>query len=290
MNWQGFPETGAEVRGLQVKGLPEEKFRLEHRKLRYATITRTYVLHGRFHDVDFSHSRFIDCQFRHTEFRKCIFTEAFFKDCDLPHTTFIECKLPYSRWKNTKVDIGQLVNNLPSEWPNVAHALCQNLRANCRGLGDGPAARRLLFKAMAFRRSTLKEILLLRKSWYQERYKWADRLGAAVRLAGSWVARWGWGYGESPSLLLGWAAVAILSFSGYYYIQGFADSLVIGGDRLEQYLRALQFSALSFVGSAERASWPEGPTAAVVIEGTLGLLFIGVFAAALYRWISIRQG
>lgn len=290
MKWHELPETGAEVRGLRVKGLPKDKFRLSDRKLRHATIMRAYVLHGQFHRVDFSHTRFIDCQFRHTEFDECNFTDAVFQDCDLPHVQFSECKLPYSRWSNTRVDVGQLVPNLPFHWPQVAQDLCHNLRANCKVQGDGPAARRLLFKAMACRRSTLWETLRLRKSWYQRRYKLADRLRAAFRLVGSWVERWGWGYGESPGFLLLWAAVSILLFGVYYQIQGFADYQVMNGGLFEQTLRAVEFSALSFVGSAERSSWPEGPTTVIVIQGALGILFIGVFAAVLYRWISIRQG
>lgn len=285
MTWDELQDIGAKAKEIRTA-----KCRIEDRILRHATIIRAHVKHGAFRRVDFSHSRFIDCYFRHTEFRGCNFTGAVFTDCDLPHAKFIECKLPYSRWSNTRVDMVQLLHNLPYEWPQVARDLCQNLRANFRAQGDGTTARRLLFRAMAFHRSTLWETLLVRKSWYRERYGLAQRIGAAIRLIGSWIERLGWGYGESPGLLLLWAAMSTLLFGSYYHIQGFADSLVINGGFLEQIGRAFEFSALSFVGSGERASWPEGPTAAIAIQGSLGILFIGVFAAVVYRWISIRQG
>ena len=285
MNWDGLQEVGAEVKGIRT-----EECRIQGQKLRHATFIRVHVKQGEFRNLDFSHSRFIDCYFRHTEFRDCNFTGAVFTACDLPHAKFIECSLPYSRWHNTRVDMVQLLPNLPYDWPQVAHDLCQNLRVNFRAQGDGPAARRLLFHAMAFHRSTLWETVLVRKSWYKERYRLVQRFRAAIRLVGSWVERLGWGYGESPGLLLLWAAVSILLFGNYYHILGFADSQVINGGFFEQIGKAIEFSALSFVGSTERSSWPEGPTAAIAIQGTLGILFIGVFAAVVYKWISMRQG
>ena len=285
MNWDGLQDIGAEVKEIRT-----EKFLIENRTFRHATFTQVHLKHGEFRNVDFSHSRFIDCYFRHTDFRECNFTGAVFTDCDLPHAKFIECKLPYSRWGNTRVDMAQILPNLPYEWPQVARELCQNLRANFRAQGDGPAARRLLFLAMAFHRSTLLETVLVRKSWYKERYRIIQRFGAAIRLVGSWVERLGWGYGASPGLLLLWASISILLFGGYYHIHGFADSQVITGGFLEKIGRAIEFSAFSFVGSAEGSSWPEGPTAAVAIQGALGILFIGVLAAVVYKWISIRQG
>ena len=285
MNWDGLQDIGAEVNGIRTEGC-----RIENQTLRHATFIRVHVKHGKFRDVDFSHSRFIDCYFRHTEFRKCDFTGAVFTDCDLPHAKFITCRLPYSRWCNTRVDMGELLSNLPDEWPEVARDLCQNLRANFRAQGDGPAARRLLFRAMSLHRSTLRETVLVRKSWYKERYGLVQRFKAAICLVGSWVERLGWGYGESPLLLLLWAGVSILFFGSYYCIEGFANSQGINSGFLEQIGRALEFSAHSFVGSAERSLWPEGPRAAIAIQGTLGILFIGVFAAVVYKWISIRQG
>ena len=285
MNWDGLQDIGAEVKGIRA-----ERFLVEGQTVRHATFIRVHVKHGEFRSMDFSHSRFIDCYFRRIVFRECDFTGAVFTDCDLPHVEFIECKFPYSRWTNTRVDMAQILPNLPYEWPQVARDLCQNLRANSRAQGDGPAGRRLLFRAMAFHRSTLWETVLLRKSWYRERYGLPQQFGSAIRLVASWGERLGWGYGESPGLLLFWAAVSILCFGGYYHISGLADSQVITGGFLEEIGRALEFSALAFVGSAERSSWPEGPTTAIATQGTLGVLFIGVLAAVVYRWISIRQG
>ena len=285
MNWDRVQDIGAEIRGLR-----SEDFLVQDRMACHATLTRVHVKGGEFRSVDFSHSRFTDCYFRRTVFRKCDFTGAVFSDCDLPHVKFIECEFPYSRWANTRVDIAQLLLNLPYAWPQVARDLCQNLRANAQAQGDGPAARRLLFRAMTFHRSTLLETVLLRKSWYKERYGWRQRFKSASRLVGSWVERFGWGYGESPGLLLLWAAISILFFGVYYHVLGLADPQVITGGFIEQIGSALEFSALAFAGSAERSSWPDGPTAVIAIQGTLGILFIGVLAAVVYRWISIRQG
>jgi len=143
---------------------------------------------------------------------------------------------------------------------------------------------------MACRRATQWEILRLKKSWYKKRYKWHHRLRAAIHLVGSCFERWGWGYGESPGLLLVWAVVSILLFGSFYHMQGFADLQINNGESLKHVGSAFEYSALAFVGSGERPSWPDGPTAAIAIQRTLGILFIGVFAAAVYRWISIRQG
>ena len=285
MNWDGLQDTGAEVRGIRSKDVL-----IRDRIVCHATLMRAHVKGGEFQSVDFSHSRFIDCYFRHTIFRKCNFTGAVFTGCDLPHVEFIECELPYSRWANTRVDVAQLLSNLPYQWPQVARDLCQNLRANAQAQGDGPAARRLLFYAMAFHRSTLLETVLLRKSWYKQRYGLCQRFRAVIRLVGSWIERFVWGYGERPGLLLLWATISILLFGCYYYVLGLADSQVVTGGFIEQVGRALAFSALAFVGSAEPSSWPEEPTAVIAIQGTLGILFVGVLAAVVYRWISIRQG
>jgi hypothetical protein len=58
-------------------------------------------------------------------------------------------------------------------------------------------------------------------------------------------------------------------------------------------LRALEFSALTFAGNVP----PVVPvttvarvSAAMSVESLSGIVFIGVLAAAAYRWISLRQG
>ena len=143
---------------------------------------------------------------------------------------------------------------------------------------------------MAFHRATLWETILLRQSWYKQRFGLGHRVGALFKWVWSWAERLVWGYGERPLLLMAWGAALTFIFGIYYYASGLPDALGVDGSLAGRLGEAVTFSALAFVGNADRAPWPGGPTAAIAVQGALGIVFIGVFAAVVYRWISIRQG
>lgn len=269
-------------------GWRQEGVQLKRRAFRFATFTRAHIKNGVIEEIDFSHARFNDCYFRQVTFRKCDFTGAVFDRCDFPHARFVECRFPYSRWFSTQVELDQLLANLPHEWPNAARDLCNSLRMNAASLGDGRAARRLLFQGMAFHRQMLWEQVRQRHSWYQVRYGTIDKVTGGLKLLWSWIERALWGYGEKPWLVLLWGTVLTGLFAVYYS----RFDLVSGASEpgvLTNGWEAFKFSALAFIGNVDPAGAHGVPTGPLAVQGALGLVFIGVLAAAVYRWISIRQ-
>lgn len=263
-----------------MEGHRQDDFEISNRKLRFAKFQRLHMKNGNFVGIDFTHSRFHDCYFRHVTFTRCDFTGARFNGCNFPHAKFVECKLPYSTWTRTQVDVAELLANLPHEWPNVSRDLCNNLRTNAIEVGNGYDARRLLFEAMSFHREQLKQQVLQKRSWYQKRYGLVDRILGVLRLAASWIERYVWGYGETPWLVITWGVAAILGFGVYYWSAVLPDR--------SSFADAVELSALAFIGAADN-SGVASSSSVIVIEGTLGLLFLGLLAAVVYRWISVRQ-
>jgi hypothetical protein len=243
-------------------------------------------------NVDFSHSTFVRCYFRNAELRGCNLTGCRFIDSEFANARLINCNLAYSVWRDTEIAPAQVLSNLP-EWPNVAHKLLDSLRTNAISLGDGPAARRYLLRGMKYSREHYRRIAFSTASYYRDKYRGGRRVAGLLRWLFSVAERSLWAYGESPVLLLFWAAVVIGGFSVYYAVEQ-PTAFGFGSVPLSAAVRsALQYSALTFATNTPMRPMVsdiltfEG---ALVLESLCGVIFTGVLAAVMYRRISIRQG
>lgn len=269
-----------------------DKLKLNDQRLTHAVLVGVGLKDAKLRGLDFSHSVFVRCYFRNAELRGCNFTGCRFVECEFPNATLINCNLAYSIWKETDIEAGQILSNLP-EWPNVAHKLLDSLRINSLALGNGPAARKYLLAAMRFSREHYRRIAFSPASYYRDKYKGSHRIRGFVRWIASVAERWLWGYGESPALLFSWAAAVVAVFAVYY---GAMEPGAFGFGFLPFFIAArsvLRFSALTFATNTPNRVPIDALNhieAAVVVESLCGIIFMGVLAAVVYRRISIRQG
>jgi hypothetical protein len=265
---------------------------LAGQQLTHAVFVGIGLKAAKFTNVDFSHSTFVRCYFRNAELRGCNFTGCRFVECDFPGAALINCQLQYSEWRDTSIDSRQILSNLP-EGPNIASRLLEFLRANSLARGDGPEARRYLFAAMRCSREHYYRVAFAQASYYRDKYRGFLRIRGALRWIGLLLERLLWGYGESPALMFFWASILILGFAAYYSLR--APGLFgFGSLGVSEALKsAVQFSALAFASNTP--NWaPSVKLAAIesamVAESLVGIVFIGVIAAVVYRRISLRQG
>jgi len=211
-------------------------------------------------------------------------------ECEFPNSTLNQCRLEYSTWRETAISSEQVLANLP-DWPNVAHSLAEALRVNALSRGDGAGAREFFLEAARNSQAHFRRIAFARASYYRQKYKGWIRVSGFLRWLGVGLERWGWGFGESPIILTLWALVSIVLFAVLYLSRAptaFGSNGEI--DKLgTAFLRAVEFSALCFATSAP-TRMPGIPASLFLLETFLGIVFTGVLAAVVFRWISIRQG
>ncbi len=268
---------------LQLKG--------ENRLLRYALFTGVRFEDCEIEHVDFSHSVFVDCYFRHTTFDHCDFKDCRFTGCEFRKVQFTACKFAYSRWSDTAIPFATLSPHLPYEWPNVCHEVLESLRTNAITQGDGTSARSILFESMNQRRRQLWATVRYKEDYFKTRFSHFDRVGAFFRLVVSHMERWMWGYGESLLQIGLLGLVLVVAFAGWYLgvdagafgFDGSAASIV--GAATE----ALLHSARGFAGTSATYGGSSDFQIPSTIQAVLGIVYTGVLAAVVYRWISIRQ-
>jgi hypothetical protein len=272
----------------------EDSLKLEKKRINHAVFIALGLKDARFSDVDFSYSTFVRCYFRGAEFRGCNFTGCRFIDCNLRNAMMVNCSLLYTEWQQTHVSPDLILANAP-EWPNIRRELMEALRVNSLSQGDGVSARKYLLASMRASIEHQKRIVKRHNHYYANKYGPKDQFLASFRLMALQSERFIWGYGESPYKLILCGAILVGIFAVYFGVKapevfGFGESIrtLPGG-----FYEALQFSALTFAANTPASSTTttyDVIKTAMVIETLLGLVFTGVLAAVLYRWITIRQG
>ena len=229
-------------------------------------------------DCDFSHCVFTRCYFRYVRFRNCTFTNCRFVDCEFPESILSVCKLPYAQFQNTNIDVGNILSNLPPH-ENLQVGVLRSARMNYSNRGEGDRARKCFLKEMSASTVHHWKIAWDKHSWFRDKYKGATRLFGFLTWLQLKIEYWLWGYGESPLKLVAWALALIMGFSVAYLDPGVS------------FREALRISAFAFatVGYGKPLTADTHGLDWILVESVIGVLFIGLLAASLFKWISRRQ-
>jgi hypothetical protein len=267
-----------DVPSLQLKGM----------NLRRASFIRVRCKAAKIQESRFIHCIFEDCYFRETNFAGVDFTGSYFKDCNLYKATLQGCRLWYVRFHRCSLDYEAILRCIPAE-TSIAVPLLRSLRSNALEMGEKEIADRILLREIEKEKEEFKNRLLGVSDYYRSRFGTLERLESGLRLAGSVLSGWLWGYGLKLRNLFLVAFVLIFGFSLWLYASGSFEIAGKEGEPVKLDLaRSLYISVVTFTSLGCNTHSPVSVSAhiALALESFLGVLFLGFFAAAIYRRFS----
>lgn len=242
---------------------------------------------AKFKNCWINHTIIEDCYLKKAEFTNVDFTGTKFINCDLKRASFKSCNLRYTSFSKCKLNIPEILGSLPSE-PNIKLALLKELRRNENEMGEEKSADFLLIKEIEEERILLKERFLARTSYFRVYENTFSRCGAFIKYILSIINDLIWGHGLKIFRLVRSTISAILFFAIVIFM---SNQNYLGITNKEITLNFGQSLYLSLITFGTAGYGPYTPITTIskaifAIENILGLIFMGLFTAAIYRRIS----
>ena len=242
---------------------------------------KTIIQKGAFEDCVF-----IGCYFRRAELKDSSFVGCRFIDCHFGHVEIKSSQFKYSSFRGCQIAFAELEHNLPPE-PNLREELARNLSLESSRLGRSADARQYRITEIQAREADLRAAVACKSKWYQDHFDGFARCRAFIKLIGSWLNRWLFGYyGEQPWTLF----KNVLIFSFLLFPYGFylaRDGLTKRRGGSVDFLDLIYFSIDNIlpagIGSGiEAFSFMARILASA--ESVFGLLVLALFASHIVRW------
>jgi Pentapeptide repeats (9 copies) len=231
---------------------------------------------------------FDQCYFRNASFDAVDFTGSTFTNCNLEDAHFRSCNFSYVQFSRTALDHREILANLPVE-PNVRLELVRDLQANAIGMARKQQADAFLLQEIEADRQHNWNIVRGATDYYRQKYVVSDQVRAAWHLVGLWFSDQVWGFGLSfrrlfRTLLLAAALCALVIWGSGMLWEYPAGSTARRLDVLEAVYVALSgFGGGAFAELAPADTLSRGMA---IVQVLLGTVFLGFFAAALFRRIG----
>lgn len=241
---------------------------------------------AKFKNCNITQSIIRDCYLREAEFINVNFTGTKFIGCNLERAIFKSCNFRYVTFDRCKLNISEILGSLPFE-SNLLKGVLRELRRNEESMGEYKSADMILLKELATERQLYLDRARAKTSYFKEKTNMFERVNASWNFICSFFEDLLWGYGLKISRLLLSGIVLIILFAFLFYTT--KEVYKLGNDMvvldLEQsiYLSALSFSTL---GYGEYIPQTNVGKLLICFENLFGGIFIGFFAAAVYRRIA----
>jgi hypothetical protein len=234
------------------------------------------------------HCRLEFCNLRTAAFERIDFTGTVFLNCDLRRTTFNACTMWYTSFDKCLVNYDAILASVPTQ-TNLRHQFLRGLRLNAVSVGDKIWADKLLHMELTAERDELVNIAFMSTEYYRRKYTKLDQLWAAGRLVLHWINDLFWGHGFNLKRLAVSGLVTLAAFAGLCWLS--LAQYIVGNDPATRGLtlaEATYHSVVSFTTGGFGDIMPGNGFARLVAatEGLVGIIFLGFFAAAVYRRYS----
>jgi hypothetical protein len=234
------------------------------------------------------HCRFEFCNLRNASLERVDLTGSAFLNCDLSRTSFNSCTLWYVTFDRCLLNYDSIILSAPPQ-TNIRHQLLRSLRVNASSMGDKAWADRLLHLELVAEREELRNISLRRPGYYRDKYDTSDQARAALRFVVHFTNELFWGHGFSLKRLFGSGLAITVLFAALCWLSPAQYTIAREPDiRQLTFAEALYYSAISLTTGGFGDIMPGNPLARGIAasEGLVGIVFLGFFAAALYRKYS----
>lgn len=226
-----------------------------------------------FRDIDFKHNTFINCYFKQSRFEDVNFTGCKFINCNFDDIILSSCNFEYAIFENCFIEYNFLKPNLTNKI-NLRWALCKSMYIQAKKAGFYKDYKKYFFEEKKASCEHEKRIAFYRSnddSYYKKYSSW-DRKISFLKFCRYKVEKYVWGYGESLIRLFITSILIIIFFT---LLQTCINT---------SFIQALQISVSNFTGIGILTE--NDLTFIVTFERILGLIFIGLFITALYKYIN----
>lgn len=275
---------------LFVDQRPDETFTPERLTINHSTFANVSFKKSKLRNCNLAHCVFIDCYFKYTYLENVIFTGCKFINCTFDNISLIECDFRYAVFENCFIEYDLLFNCLPST-ANLRWKICTNLALESLRAGNSQEYRKYFFEEKRSSERHYMKMVLQRERYYKEHYDSVDRVFGLLKYIASKFSKVLWGYGEKISHLIFVIIIVIFCFSLIYQSLGnvFKEANTSGEQRNLNLVESLYFSFCNFLTlTSDFTSSFIFVRILSVIEGALGLVLMGFFVAALFRFINRR--
>jgi hypothetical protein len=237
----------------------------------------------------FENCAFIDCYFRQAVVDSTRFLGSKFISSDFPKTSFRQCSFVYVQFRACFIPYDEFESSLPEE-PNLRRLLGENLAREAEAAGATRDARLYRLRAHEAFEQYLWRGFVGADVWSREHFPGLpDRALAGVRLAGRWVNRVVWGYGDRGSVLLRNAVLLTFGlFPLLFYFARHGLAQTHGKLGTSSYFFLSVDNLLSRTGFSGVDATTRLARSLIGLEVLLGLIFIGLAVTLLFRWITRR--
>ncbi len=269
-------------------GLGEGQRAIVDAALTFCLLKDKHLLGVAFSGGRVRHCRLEFVNLRDASFDRVDLTGTTFTQCNLRHARFVNCNLRYVNFNQCQLDYGAVLESAPNE-PNLRQELLRSLRCNALSMGDSRQAEQLLAQELVAEREELWNRIVVRTEHYRKRSSGWDRIVAGRDWLGWWVSHLFWGHGlalgripTSGAFVVATFAALCVALPAHYRFEGAA------GARALTFSEALYYSAMSFTTGGFGDIMPGNEVARVItsVEGLIGVVFLGFFAAAAYRRLA----
>lgn len=250
-----------------------------------STFAKMGFREARFLNDDLRFNVFIDCYFKRARFEDVNLTGCIFINCNFDEITLMNTTFDYCKFEGCFIQYKYLIQTLSSR-PNIRWELCKNMSLECLRLGHEDEYRKYYFEE-----KKASEQYYLKKFWhkgsetYYKKYNGIDQLSGLSNYIVSKLNKFLWGYGERLSRLIFNMILVIIMFALGYY---FGIDIVTKNQQMTWGTATYMSLSNFFTVSCDYI--PEGVIYKTlsVLEGGVGIVLMGFFVAALFRYINRR--
>lgn len=254
-------------------------------KINNSTFAKMGFLKSRFSNDDLCFNVFLDCYFKRARFENVNFTGSVFINCNFDEAVFINCTFDYCKFDDCFIKYEDLVQSL-SNRPNIRWELCKNLSLECLELGYEDE-----FRKYYFAEKEASEQYYWKKFWHKGTEEYYRKYNGIDRLSGLWnyilskANKFLWGYGEKLARLIANIVVVLIAFAIGYYV-----SIDEVASNVNMSWGIASYMSLSNFFTVTCDYTPDGFAYKMlsVAEGGVGIVLMGFFVAALFRYINRR--
>lgn len=268
--------TLLDLRGIRIQGTQLDGMLIRNTNFRWATFEDVGFKGARLVDCNLSQASFAHCYFRRAAFQNCGIVNSKFESCEFPNARFEASRLDFASFRNCEIELASIAFREDAN-PQALERLCRNLKLNAISMGRFADASDLAYLERTYERHGL-----YRRAFPRKGAPPRARFRAIAQWLDSLIFHLLWGYGEKPWRLALWMLVAIFGFGTLQF--------ALNGIPGRGWWEHVYFSGVTFASVGYGDLIPEQalPRALAVIEGLLGITFLGLLIASATKKIMTR--
>ncbi|MFF5818078.1 ion channel [Lysinibacillus capsici] len=269
---------------------PDDGFDKSNLTINQSTFSQMGFKKSQFKNSNLSHNIFMDCYFKDARMEQVSLVGSKFINCTFDNITLISCDFRYATFENCYIDFKDMLPNLPNlpSFHNVRWKMCTNLALECLKAGNSENYKLYFYEEKKASEKHYWEMFRKKESYYRRKYGAWDSLVGLFKYTASKFNKLFWGYGENIWQLVAMMLVTISVFTLFLYKTNFYEN----GNKVSQKLElgeSLYISVCNFftIGSGYTTT-DTYSRILTACEGFVGMIIMGFFIAALFRFINRR--